>query len=289
MRTMKKNIRWALVAYDVIILFVAQAMLLVVYKNNKNLSNFDTVIQCALSFGCIFTARFLGKIYQQIWRYGGIQSYIRLLAIDGCAFMANFIIEAFLPINHITFSTLLAIVCINLLGCLAIRMVYRYAYIYGSIGGDYGNFLNALLKIFAGVNAQAQSKRNEESSKISIAIVGAGRVGTSLSEELMNSEGSYYLPRCFVDINKDKVGRTIHGVPVLPDDETTFDRLKQIGVQEIVLALPNLDAEDKKRLYYYYFNAGYKVKVYDYPVMQNAEEKRSLRDIDIEELLFRKK
>ena len=34
-------------------------------------------------------------------------------------------------------------------------------------------------------------------------------------------------------------------------------------------------------------NAGYKVKMYDYPKMQMAGGKRSLREFDIEELLFR--
>ena len=34
---------------------------------------------------CVFSCRFLLDIYRQIWRYGGIQSYIRLLASDGLA------------------------------------------------------------------------------------------------------------------------------------------------------------------------------------------------------------
>ena len=38
----------------------------------------------------------------------------------------------------------------------------------------------------------------------------------------------------------------------------------------------------------YYKNAGYKVKVYDYPTLYTAGSKRNLREFDIEELLFRK-
>ena len=46
--------------------------------------------------------------------------------------------------------------------------------------------------------------------------------------------------------------------------------------------------QKKKELYDYYKNAGYKVKIYDYPTMHAAGGKMYLREFDIEELLFRK-
>ena len=46
--------------------------------------------------------------------------------------------------------------------------------------------------------------------------------------------------------------------------------------------------EKKRELYAAYSEAGYKIKVYDYPMMQTAGKRRYLRDFDIEELLFRK-
>ena len=49
-----------------------------------------------------------------------------------------------------------------------------------------------------------------------------------------------------------------------------------------------MDADKKKKLYEYYRNAGYKLKVYDYPVMYTPGGKRHQREFDIEELLFRK-
>ena len=49
-----------------------------------------------------------------------------------------------------------------------------------------------------------------------------------------------------------------------------------------------MDAKKKKALYDYYKDAGYKLKVYDYPTVYAAGGKRHLREFDIEELLFRK-
>ena len=49
-----------------------------------------------------------------------------------------------------------------------------------------------------------------------------------------------------------------------------------------------MDVEKKKQLYEKYKEAGFKIKVYDYPTMQNVGGKRALREFDTEELLFRK-
>ncbi|XCP86566.1 hypothetical protein ABXS75_07160 [Roseburia hominis] len=129
---------------------------------------------------------------------------------------------------------------------------------------------------------------DSERRKIKIAIIGAGRVGASFAEELLNNASAAYVLRCFIDIKQEKVGRSIHGVPVLMEDEATLEHLKDYEVQEIVFAIPSLSDADRKRLYDYYRGVGYKVKVYDYPMFQPEIGKRRMREFDIEELLFRK-
>ena len=282
----KFNIRWQLLLYDIIIFLFVDLLLLFLYQNNETLSLAGIVVQTALSFFCIFTARIIGKIYKQIWRYGGIQCYIKLLLVDGCAFIANLILEKSLPIEHISFVRLLSIATMNLLGALAIRMVYRYAYKCGTSSTAYGRFLNTLLKIFAG--SKIDGNTVDERQKIKIAIIGAGRLGVSLAEELLANRSAAYTPICFVDANKNKTGRSIHGIPVLIEDENIFEHLKEKNIQEVVFAIQELNGNCKKGLYERYFNAGYKIKVYDYPLMQFSGGKRHVRDFDIEELLFRK-
>jgi FlaA1/EpsC-like NDP-sugar epimerase len=174
----------------------------------------------------------------------------------------------------------------NLLGTLTIRMVYRYAFKCGNNATFCGRFLLLLLKLFAGSKIVGEREYND--NKIKVAIVGAGRVGVSLSEELLNNVSAAYTPRCFIDVNREKVGRDIHGIPVFLEDEVTLEKLRVLEIQEVVFAIPSLDEGKKKNLYQYYKDAGYKVKVYDYPTMQTAGGKRHLREFDIEELLFRK-
>ena len=280
----KSNTRWPLVVYDVIVYIIASILLLWIYGENGNLTNAGSLQLSILGFVCIFICRLIGKIYGQIWRYGGIQGYIRLIFSDAIAFILLIILQATLPIERMSFDRALSLVCVNLLGAISIRMIYRYAYLYSNNETSKGKFLSKLLYRFSGLTTGT----DKEVQKIKIAIIGAGRVGASFAEELVNDEKAVYVPRCFIDIDKTKVGREVNGIPVWYADETTLDKLKAYEVQEIVFAIPNMDVNKKKCLYNHYKNAGYKVKVYDYPTLYTAGSKRNLREFDIEELLFRK-
>lgn len=280
----KSNTRWPLVVYDVIVYIIASILLLWIYGGNGNLTNAGSLQLSIIGFICIFICRMIGNIYGQIWRYGGIQGYIRLIFSDVIAFILLISLQATLSIEKITFDRALSLVCVNLLGAISIRMIYRYAYLYSNNETSKGKFLSKLLYRFSGLTTGT----DKEVQKIKIAIIGAGRVGASFAEELVNDEKAVYVPRCFIDIDKTKAGREVNGIPVWYADETTLDKLKAYEVQEIVFAIPNMDVNKKKCLYDHYKNAGYKVKVYDYPTLYTAGSKRNLREFDIEELLFRK-
>ena len=280
----KNNTRWSLVVYDMIVYVISSILLLWIYSGNAELSNAESLQQTILGFVCIFVCRLIGNIYGQIWRYGGIQGYIRMIISDGIAFILIFLMQMVLPIQRISFDRGLSLVCVNLLGAITIRMVYRYCYLYSNNETHKGKFLAKLLYRFSNLTTNT----DKEVQKIKIAIVGAGRVGASFAEELLNDENAVYTPRCFIDVDKEKVGREVNGIPVWYADEASLEKLKQYEVQEIVFAIPSMDVKKKKCLYEHYKNAGYKVKVYDYPTLYAAGSKRNLREFDIEELLFRK-
>jgi len=280
----KSNIRWQLMIYDIVI-FILVDLLLLVFSGSE-LSAQGITAQVSVAFICIFASRMLGNVYGQIWRYGGIQCYIRLVLTDAAAFLVTLLAERALPLEHIAFARLLAIACMNLLGSLTMRMFYRYAFKCGNDSTSLGRMLLFVLRVFAG--SKIVGERSVEATKIKIAIIGAGRVGVSLAEELLNNAGSAYMPCCFVDVSKTKAGRDIHNIPVLLEDDATLNRLKALGIQEVVFAIPSLDDQRKKELYNHYRQAGYKIKVYDYPTMKTAGGKRHLREFDMEELLFRK-
>lgn len=286
----KYYFRWQLLIYDILILFAVDLLLLVLFRGDEALCWYSVLFHGIIFAVCVFAARILGRIYQQIWRYGGIQCYIRLLIVDTIAFAVTlaleFISRSFLPVQSIVFLRLLSIASMNLLGALAIRMVYRYCFKCGTADSGYGKFLRLVLKTFSGEDlVRANDTGNQ---KIKIAIIGAGRVGVNLAEELLSNAAANYIPRCFIDVSPEKAGRSIHGIPVLMENESTLKNMQEHEVQEVVFAIPDLPDEKKRDLYTLYSGAGYKIKVYDFPVMQTAGKKRYLREFDIEELLFRK-
>lgn len=280
----KRYIRWMLVMYDLLIYIAVALLLLILYRGPDQLTNIGVMQQTGISFVSIFAVRLIGNIYGQIWRYGGIQCYVKMLCTDAVAFVLYLGLELSLPVEKITFARLLCLSCLNLLGALTLRMMYRYAYKCGNQETRKGRFWAKVLDIVAGVKAE----NVKEVQKIKIAIIGAGRVGVSFAEELLNNESSSYVPRCFIDTSEAKVGREIHGIPVWSEDEATLARLGELKVQEIVFAIPSMAADKRKALYEYYKNAGYKLKVYDYPTTYSPGGKRHMREFDIEELLFRK-
>lgn len=280
----KKNVRWPLLIYDSIIMILVELLLLVFTGETVRFPSVYYVM--ALTFACVTVARFIGNIYGQVWRYGGIQCYMRLLVTDAGAFVAAYVLERLFIPYAVNFARLAAVCCTNLLAALAIRMVYRYAYKCGDDSTPVGRFLLVLLRLFAG--EEILGERMEHSNRIKIAIIGAGRVGVSLADDLLNNRSAGYLPRCFVDVDREKIGRDIRDLPVLPENGTTLAQMRDLEIQEVVLAMHDLDEQKKKALFAFYTGAGYRVKIYDAPTMQAAGGKKQLREFDIEDLLFRK-
>ena len=277
--------RWQLLAYDVAVFLAVLILLLIMYSDEQPVPYRALMAQSGLALVCIFGCRLVGDIYRQIWRYGGIECYIRLLVTDFAAALL-FLALGRIPgaAYRLPFERMLACSALNLIGALSIRMIYRYAYKCGNTDSARGRFLLFLLRTFSSYD----SDRPNDSQKIKIAIIGAGRVGVSLAEELTSNPSAVYLPRCFVDISSEKIGRSIHGIPVYQDDENIFTTLRALEIQEIVFAIPTADAEKKQRLYERFKQSGCKIKVYDFPTMQMAGGKRHMREFDVEELLFRK-
>ena len=120
--TRKHTIRWMLVIYDIICFLIVDLFFLLMYGGFGRLDLPDLLIQSTLALVCILAARFASNIYIQIWRYGGIQSYIRLMISDGIGCLLYISIELLLPIEKISLSGMLSLCCMNLLLAMAIRM-----------------------------------------------------------------------------------------------------------------------------------------------------------------------
>ncbi|MBN1587225.1 MAG: hypothetical protein JW937_07335 [Candidatus Omnitrophica bacterium] len=73
-------------------------------------------------------------------------------------------------------------------------------------------------------------------------IFGAGDAGEILLRELRKNRNLRYRPVGFIDDDLSKVGRRIHGVPILGSRHTLRHYVQQHGVDEVFVAIPSLDA-----------------------------------------------
>lgn len=285
------KVRWMLILYDTLIyaVVILAGYALYGYFKDGTVNWLMILYHFLLGGSFIILTRFFFRVYGQIWRYGGVQSYIRLLLADTIALIAYYSAQRFIP-GIYTYNPwmVFSVVILDTLIALAVRMVYRYLYKRLNRNTKFGRFIVKTINIFG--RSDWTLTEGDPINKIKVAIVGAGGVGIGLAEELLNTPTSAYIPACFVDIDKDKIGKEIYGKEVLEDKDDTPELLKEYNVQEVVLALPcTVSSEDRIAIYDRYKKAGFKIKSYDYPSMQNTQKgKRTLREFDVEDLLFRK-
>ncbi|MBQ8201321.1 MAG: polysaccharide biosynthesis protein [Clostridia bacterium] len=284
-----------LVFYDLILLVCVDLLMLVIYPSGIHpLTKTGVIAQFAMSVVAITSCRILGGIYKQIWRYGGTSQYIRLILSDAAGGAVYLLLMFLLPFETIAVLRALTIVALDLLAAIAVRLMYQYMYEYNSLKSPVGKFMRRVTRAITGIKidpvaqtAGMQAAGNAAGRRINIAIVGAGRVGVMLAEELLKNPAAAYQPCCFIDIDSEKIGRYISGLRVFAEAEVTSEVLASFPIQEIVFAMPDVDTDRKQQLYKQYKATGCKIKVYDYPDPQKMGSKRTLREFDITELLFR--
>lgn len=270
---MKKR-KLLLVAIDLICyILVCGVLMFVLFGDSFRTKTSLYVILAHVFLGMAFLmiSRACFSAYNRVWRYAGFNDYFRLVFSD---FVAGFAYAFFnrivlqLPglklheyFNPLDFLQVLAIFAVNCITCLTARFLYQHY--------------------------REKTVKDKSEGKIKIAIVGAGSVGVSLAKDLIANKYSKYQPVYFIDSDYSKVGSVILDIPVIAENESIIETIKTLPIQEIVVALPKLSPEQKIEKYELYQKTGLGVKLYDYPLENYDAEKRTLREVRIEDLLFR--
>ncbi len=267
MKEFKPNRKLLLASIDTLIyLFVASVFFILsrISDSSSVKPVGDYLISCAVFYVCIVAMRLALRVYSNVWRYANAYAYLQIVIADGTAAVLGLLLTYF-PFEyrfHLGVWQSFSVVALTNILTLTSRFCYQYLY----------NRFN--------VNSAV-------SNKINVAIIGAGTVGFSLANELLFSSNSHYRPLCFIDSNKEKAGNKILNLPVYAPDENILERLKNLPIQEIVIAITSLNSDDIRRFYNFYSPTGCKIKMYDFPLSEAVSGKRVLREVRIEDLLFR--
>ncbi|MBE6693965.1 MAG: polysaccharide biosynthesis protein [Ruminococcaceae bacterium] len=247
--------------------------------------HFDATFSGHLLVGGIILAlimlvRLALSVYRTIWRYPNVRAYLGVVVSDVIGgLVAGAVIRLLVPSSmrgYLGFSEVAFVVVAFDLVTLTSRFCYQLLHLHKS-------------------STKKPYNSKVLMNKIGVAILGAGQIGIRLAEELTLNPLSHYKPICFIDNDPAKVGARIQGLEVLEENENVIHILKNMPVQEIFIALPNISSKRAAELYEFFGQTGCKIKMYDYPVKdmatdeeeENASSRRKLRELHIEDLLFR--
>ncbi len=225
-------------------------------------------INAAMILGGVLIARLIFGVYNSVWRYTRTLSYLKLVIADVIGTLVAIAVVYIAKLN-MGFEIFLILPPINCIATLSSRYCYRLYY------------------------KHVHKSPAVVSDMTNIAIIGAGQLGAFLANELLCNHQSLYRPVFFVDKDPQKIGNSVVGLKVYSEDDKIFDMIRSNGITELFVAVADLDNEEAKRLFDFYSKSNCKLKIYDIPVKdfnkdETNEQKKVIRDFQIEDLLFRK-
>ena len=270
MSFLKSKRRILLVMADAVMIaavyiFVALVTLL---TPSGNLDPVDFVLNFLITALSVFIFRLFLSVYTNMWRYADASAYLDIVVADAFGGLLSLVFTRTTEVAYLGAWKTASIVAMACLLTLTSRLIYQ---------------IGVLNK-----KSATKSRRLAE-HRISVAIVGAGRIGSILADELFCNTRSTYVPVCFVDRDDKKVGAKIKGMPVYKNDETVVDKLKNHRITTVIIALPKITSEDADEIVNFYTRAGFAVKIYDLPLTdgETPAGRGVVREIKIEDLLFR--
>lgn len=123
-----------------------------------------------------------------------------------------------------------------------------------------------------------------------VLIIGAGDAGEKILREIIENYQLHYRVIGFIDDDPGKIGRSIHGIPVLGNVDNLADILDDEEVQEILVAVPSASGDQIRRIVEACQRCAvsYKILPGIGELIDGRVSIKALRDISYEDLLGRK-
>lgn len=202
-------------------------------------------------------------VYKNIWRYAVVGDFIGccLGVVVGTllCYLTCYLFDYTMS-DIIIISTAMA----SIVGVIMTRVCYSY--------------------IFKALKFGAVSKNAKRTM-----IVGAGDAGNKIITEMRTGDGSPYLPVAIVDDDESKMGRRLMGIPVVGRTEDIPRLAEELKIDIIVIAIPSLVKEEKKRILSVCSETVCEVKnvPYVHELLSDCDLLGQARKINIEDLLGR--
>ena len=221
MRKRGSSHRLLVILLDLAMLLLINIALLVLYRTNFRYLGLEGVLaQMLLSVVTVFLFRTLLGVYRQVWHYADAPAFMKLMIADILAMAVHYTVQHFLPFNRMSLMRTMALFAGNLLLAMSARMGWQYLYKIKSRDSRLSEMFRNIIENLTGIRIRpGEADEGAVGQKTNIAIVGAGRIGTALADELLANPRSTYLPVFFIDNDKEKIGRWISGLKVFDEEK----------------------------------------------------------------------
>ena len=183
--------------------------------------------------GCKVVCFYFFDLYKGMWRYTSLNDFINIIK---ASLLATFILIALVlyKTRFIGISRSVFVIdwCFTVLSIASSRLMVRLCFESFTERITIQDIKSVLLKMF---------KKNIEKGRGAL-IIGAGDYGQKVCREFNENPSVKSHVLGFLDDDKAKIGRKIHGIPVL----NIIDKLEQMvqvtGAHDVIIAIPTLSA-----------------------------------------------
>lgn len=263
----RKQWQWAYIVGDILLAVVAMfmAMFLRLEGQVSIMATMDMAFYLIGAPVTLVAASCALGAYNGIWAYMGFSDVFRQLfsaAISGIIFL----VVRFTGLHEIWISIVAIYAILVFCATVGIRIIPRLRH-----------WFSASRHSRDGINKRA-------------VVVGAGDTGAMLIKRLLESHDDSIYPVAAIDADETKHGMRIAGIPVVGGDEKLADTIRKFSAAQVVIAIPSVNSDRVSDVYNICKTLGVRLRIFknavDFQGFMSGD-KHALRDVSIEDLLFR--
>lgn len=203
-------------------------------------------------------------MYKSLWKYASVEELIKGVISNLAAVNISYIVLVMLSMHHFNYAIYFVAFFLATSGTVGMRLSYR-AY-----------------RFFMRYNSDTSHKKRT-------IIIGAGHAGVMLLDEINQNSDFDKLVIGFVDDDKNKIGHSVRGIPILGPMSRLNDICHEKDIEVVVLAVPSLNFLETKEMLNKLEETGCQIKMMPpfYEMVGTKDDLFKVRDVNIEDLLGR--
>lgn len=213
------------------------------------------------TIACVLTMSYF-RLYQRVWRYASIGEMISIA-------QAAVLISAFgIAVTDVLTRTLVPV-------SVALRTFETTLLLMGGIRFAWRVYRDRYYK--------------KQASHRKALIIGAGDCGMMIAKELKYNRSSQMYPVAFVDDDPTKIHRQVLGITVCGGREDIPQIVSDLGIEDIIIAVPSLSKPEIVTLIDICKKTGAKMKIIPMlgDLIHGKISIKEIRDVEVEDLLGR--